>query len=300
VEASYKVSHGGAHYMLIIIDDYSHQVWPYFLKHKSDAFESFKTWKVMVEKQAERNLKVLRTDNGLEFCSVDFKSFCRKEGIVRHHTIAPMPQQNGVAEGMNRTIISKAHYMLSNSGLSRKFWAEAASTACHLINCSPSTAISKKTLIEVWSGSPYDYSQLRVFGCTAYAHVDNGKLEPRAIKCIFLGYGSGVKAYKLWNPEAHKAFYSRNIVFNKSTMFPSDLSTSATNQNLESISVQMEHIDDDIAAPPSARNSSPLRNFSPAVQPPRESLTEGQTRRQIVQPISWIEECNVTFALNVA
>jgi hypothetical protein len=70
-----------------------------------------------------------------------------------------------------------------------KFWAEAASTTCHLINC----AIDKKTPIEIWSGSPYDYSQLKVFGCTAYAHVDNGKLEPRAINSVFLGYGSCVQ-----------------------------------------------------------------------------------------------------------
>jgi hypothetical protein len=100
-------------------------------------------------------------------------------------------------ERMNRPIISKACCMLSNSGLSRKFWAEVAFIACYLINCSPSTTISKETPIEVWSSSPYNYSQLRVFGCTAYAHVDNGKLEPRAIKCILLGYGSSVKAYKL-------------------------------------------------------------------------------------------------------
>jgi hypothetical protein len=68
-------------------------------------------------------------------------------------------------------------------------------------------------------------------------------------------------------------------VFNESTMFTLDLSTSATNQNLERISVQVEHIDDDIIAPPYVRNSSPLRHSSPAVQPPRESLTEARTRR---------------------
>jgi hypothetical protein len=68
-----------------------------------------------------------------------------------------------------------------------------------LINRSPSIPLAKKTPIEVWSGTPADYSQLRFFGCTAYAHVDNGKLEPRAVKCIFLGYCSGVKAYNLWN-----------------------------------------------------------------------------------------------------
>jgi hypothetical protein len=86
--------------------------------------------------------------------------------------------------------------MISIAGMSRHFWAEAASTACYLINRSPSIPLDKKTPIEVWSGTPLDYSQLRFFGCTAYAHVDNGKLDPRDVKCIFRGYGSGVKAYK--------------------------------------------------------------------------------------------------------
>jgi transposase InsO family protein len=112
----------------------------------------------MIEKQTERKLKVLRTDNAMEFCFTNFKSFYRKEGIIRHHTIPHTPQQIGVAERMNRTIIFKARCMLSNSSLSRKFWAKAASTACYLVNCSPSTAIDKKTPIEVWSGSSYDYS----------------------------------------------------------------------------------------------------------------------------------------------
>ena len=108
--------------------------------------------------------------------------------------------------------------MLSNAGLPKQFWAEAVSTACYLINRSPSYAIDKKTPIEVWSGSPANYSDLRVFGCTAYAHVDNGKLEPRAIKCIFLGYPSGVKGYKLWCPETKKVVISKNVVFYKSVM----------------------------------------------------------------------------------
>jgi hypothetical protein len=101
------------------------------------------------------------------------------------------------------------------------------------------------------------------------------------VKCIFLGYGSGIKAYKLWNPEAHKSFYSRNIVFNESTMFTSNISTSATNQNSKSISVHVEHIDDYVAASPSTGNSSPLRLSSPVDQP--QSLAEGHTRREIVQ-----------------
>ena len=182
----------------------------------------------MIERQTEKKVKVLRTDNGGEFCSDVFDDYCRKEGIVRHHTIPYTPQQNGVAERMNRTIISKARCMLSNAHMNKRFWAEAANTACYLINRSPSIPLNKKTPIEVWSGTPADYSHLRVFGCTAYAHVDNGKLEPRAIKCLFLGYGSGVKGYKLWNTETKKTFMSRSVVFNESVMFIDSLSTDDT------------------------------------------------------------------------
>jgi hypothetical protein len=226
---------GGARYMLTIIDDYSRKVWPYFLKDKSEAFSAFKEWKTMVENQTEKKVKKLRTDNGMEFYSHEFKSYCKSEGIVRHYTVPYTPQQNGVAERMNWTIISKARCMLSNSGLNRRFWAEVASTACYLINRSPSIVIDKKTPIEVWSGSLVDYSQLRVFGCTAYAHVDNGKLEPRAIKCIFLGYQSGVKGYKLWNPQTQKVVISRNVIFNESAMLPDNPSTSAPVQQTSSV-----------------------------------------------------------------
>ena len=143
--------------------------------------------------------------------------------------------------------------MLSNAGMHRRFWAEAASTACYLINKSPCIPLDKKTPIEVWSGSPADYSQLRVFGCTAYAHVVNGKLEPRAIKCVFLGYGSGVKAYKLWNPETKKVLHSRNVVFNEAIMFYKSSSTDVTDavdfsdnsdDEQQRISVQVEHVEE--------------------------------------------------------
>ena len=83
----------------------------------------------MIERQTERKVKLLRTDNGGEFCSREFNDYCRSEGIVRNHTIPHTPQQNGVAERMNRSIISKARCMLSNARMSKRFWAEAANTA---------------------------------------------------------------------------------------------------------------------------------------------------------------------------
>ena len=99
--------------------------------------------------------------------------------------------------------------------------------------------------MEVWSGTPADYSHLKVFGCTAYAHVDNGKLEPRAIKCVFIGYGSGVKGYKLWNPETNKAFMSRSVVFNESVMYfdklSSDVLPDSSDEEEQQVRVEVEH-----------------------------------------------------------
>ena len=166
--------------MLTIIYDFSHKVWVFFLKQKSDVFSTFKDWKTMIEKQEGRQVKCLRTDNGLSFCSDKFNTLCKKEGIVRHRTVRHTPQQNGVVERMNRTLMEKVICMISNAQLPKYFWTEAVSTICSLINRSPSVIIEKKTPQEVWSGSPATYSDLKIFECPTYAHVDNGKLEPRS------------------------------------------------------------------------------------------------------------------------
>ena len=107
--------------------------------------------------------------------------------------------------------------MISNAQLSKDFWVEAVSTACFLVNCSPSTAIEFKTPKEIWSGKPAYYSNLRIFGCPTYMHVSEGKLEPRARKCIFLGYASRVKGYRLWclDPKSPKFAISRDVTFDE-------------------------------------------------------------------------------------
>ena len=303
---SRKPSHAGSRYMLTIIGDYSRKVWPYFLKSKDETFAAFREWKIMIEKQTEKKVKLLRTDNGGEFCSHEFDDFCREEGIVRHHTIPYTPQQNGVAERMNRTIISRARCMISNAKLNKRFWAEAASTACYLINRSPSIPLDKKTPIEVWSGKPADYSVLRVFGCTAYAHVDNGKLEPRAIKCMFVGYGSGVKGYKLWNPDTGKFFMSRSVVFNESVMFndslPTDVSPVSSDDEQEEISVQVEHVDNKENETETDNDVDDTVQHSPIVlQPQNQSIAERRTKRNAVKSTRLIEECDIVhYAFNCA
>ena len=114
-------SKGRASYLLTLIDDYSRKVWVYLLKHKSDVFATFKQWKVMIEKQTGKTVKRLRTDNRMELCFMEFDQFCKNERIVRHRTVRYTPQQNGVAERMNMTLLERARCMLSNVGFSMRF-----------------------------------------------------------------------------------------------------------------------------------------------------------------------------------
>ena len=210
---------GGKHYFVTFVDDFSRRVWVYTLKSKDEVFETFLVWKKMVEIQTGRKIKVLRSDNGTEYRNDQFSIFCKKEGISRHFTVRDTPQQNGVAERMNRTLLEKVRCMLSNAGLGKQFWAEAVMYASHLINRLPSATLNGKTPLEVWSGKPVnDYDTLHVFGSTAYYHVKESKLDPRAKKALFMGVTSGVKGYRLWCLSLKKIISSRDVTFDETAM----------------------------------------------------------------------------------
>jgi len=173
-----------------------------------------------VENQTGRKIKRFHTDNGLEFCFESFNAFCKENDIARHRIVAGTPQQNGLAIRFNRTILEKVRCMLLSAGLPKIFSAEAAMTVVYLINKCPSTTLNFKTPEEFWSGHPPSLKQLKVFRRVAYAHIRQDKLEPRVVKCIFLGYPERVKWYKLWCLEAgfKRCLVSRDVVFNESEM----------------------------------------------------------------------------------
>lgn len=174
----------------------------------------------MTKNQLNKKLKTLRADNGLEFCNSEFENFCKQKRIVRHRTVRNTPKQNGVAERMNRTLMNKVRCLLISSGLAKGFWAEAVCTVACLINRSPSISVDLKTPQELWTGKPPDLSHIRVFGCVAHAHQTEGRLDPRATKCVLLGYPEGVKGYRLWvlDGKSIKIINSMNVVFNESEM----------------------------------------------------------------------------------
>ena len=132
-------SMGGAEYFLTFVDDKSHYVWVYPLKKKSDVFEKFKLWKKMAEKSSGCVLKTLRTDNGGEFISAHFGRYLCSEGIQHELTLPKTPQQNGVTERLNRTLLEKVRSMLIDQKVPHAFWAEALATSVYLKNRSPTS-----------------------------------------------------------------------------------------------------------------------------------------------------------------
>ena len=112
---------GKSSYFITFIDDYSRKCWVYFLKTKDEAFDTFKRFKALVENERGCKIMCLRNNHGGEFCSKYFQNYCDMNGIKRQLTTAYTPQQNGVAERKNRTMVEMARSMLQTKGLSNSF-----------------------------------------------------------------------------------------------------------------------------------------------------------------------------------
>lgn len=122
-----------------------------FLRNKSDIFEKFIEFKIRVEKQTGKKLKIVRSDNGREYLSGKFKEFFKHEGIIHQLTADYTPEQNGVAERFNRTLVEMAKCMLIQSKLLPTFWAEAIMTACYIRNRCPTRALQEGVPYTAWT-----------------------------------------------------------------------------------------------------------------------------------------------------
>ena len=151
----------------------------------------------MVEKQTGKCIKIIHSDQGGEYRLGDFMNCCRSHGIVQLFIVAHTPQQNGVAEQKNNTLVECARSMLQGKGLSNGFWVEAINTNVYLKNKSPTKCLGFKTPFEALYGFKPAVIHLRVFGSKYFSHipkVDRKKLDPKATQCIFVGYGTEFKA----------------------------------------------------------------------------------------------------------
>lgn len=209
-------SNSDRRYILTFIDDYSRKVWIYFLIEKSEAFTTFKHDKSLVEKESGVPICSLRTDRGGEFTSTEFNTFCKDNGISRQLTAAYTPQQNGVAERKNRTIMNMVRCMLTDLEVPKRFWPEAARWTTHVLNRSPTSVVKEKTPEEMWSGIKPKVDYFRVFGCLAHVHVPDQKrkkLDDKSFPCVLLGVSDESKAYRLFDPATKKIVTSRDVSF---------------------------------------------------------------------------------------
>ena len=181
-------------------------------------FQKFKDFLSMGETLFGKKMLKFRSDNGDEYTSGEYRSFLKEQGVKKEETVPYSPQQNGLAERTNRTIMEKVRSMLYGSKLPFKFWAEAVSTAVYLQNRSPTNYLGDITPYEKWYQKKPNVGHLRVIGCVAYAQIpseNRSKLDFKSRKCVFVGYPDGGKGYKLFDFTRNKMIRSRDVIFSE-------------------------------------------------------------------------------------
>jgi len=211
-------SNSNKRYFVTFIDDYNRKTWVYLLAEKSEAIEKFKLFKTRVDKETSLSIQALRTDHGGEYSSAEFVNLCEIGGIQRQLTAAYTPQQNGVAERKNRTIMNMVRSLLSNKKMPKTFWPEAVNWSVHSLNRSPTLAVKNIIPEKAWSSLKPTVDHFRIFGCVACIHVPDTKrrkLYPKGEKCILLGVSEESKAYRLYNSTTKKIHISKDVVFDE-------------------------------------------------------------------------------------
>ena len=145
------------------------------MKKKDEVFSKFKEFKALIENHTEKKSENFQSDNGKEFTSNEFKELCKDSGIKRELSTPYNPQQNGIAERKNRTIMEAARSMLHDQDILMHLWIEAIKTVVYVQNHTPHIVLENKTPEEVFSGRKPKISNLRIFGCPMYIHIPKEK-----------------------------------------------------------------------------------------------------------------------------
>jgi hypothetical protein len=208
---------GGRRYFLLLVDDLSRYMWVVVLGSKGEAANAIRHAQAAAEAECGRKLRVLRTDNGGEFTTAEFASYCADEGVQRHYSAPYSPQQNDIVERRNQTIVGMARALLKQRRMSTVFWGEAVVTAIYILNRSPTKALNGRTPYEACHGRKPAVSHLRVFGCLAFdkelCHI--GKLDDRSTPGMFIGYAEGSKAYCILDLGTQRVHTTRDVVFDE-------------------------------------------------------------------------------------
>lgn len=206
----------GSRYFLLLKDDFSHFRSVYFLKRKEEVIHCIEGFLKTAEKQCPGGIKILMTDNGLEFINKEVKKLTHQNGVRHQRTVIYTPEQNGSAERENRTVMEAARTMLHAKGLGPEFWEEAVNTAVYVLNATGTSTVDDVSPFELWFQRKPDIRDLRILGAAVYTHIPKEKrkkLDAKGKRGYFVGYETEVKGYRIWYPDDDCLRTSRDVVF---------------------------------------------------------------------------------------
>ncbi|GJU66472.1 retrovirus-related pol polyprotein from transposon TNT 1-94 [Tanacetum coccineum] len=215
----------GKKYILVIVDDYSRYTWVYFLHSKDETPEIIKKFIAQAQLNYKAKVCKIRTDNGTEFKNATLKAHYEKLGIMQQFSTARTPQQNGVVERRNRTLVEAARTMLIFSRLPEFLWAEAVATACFTQNRSIIHTRHNKTPYELLRGRKPNVEYFHVFGSLCYPTNDRddlGKMKPKADIGVFIGYSETSRGFRIYNRRTKKIMETINVKFDELTAMASE------------------------------------------------------------------------------
>ena len=212
-------------YFITFIDDYSRYMYLYLLRSKDEALDAFKVFKAEVKNQCGKHIKIMRLDRGGEYYGKytengqapgAFVKFLQENGIVAHYTMPGSPNQNGVAERRNRTLMDMVSSMRSNTKLPQYLWTETLKTVVYILNRVLTKVVSKMPF-ESFKGWKPSLRHIRFWGCPSEVRIYNPqekKLDPRTISGYFIGYDERSKGYRFYCPSHNtRIVESRNAKF---------------------------------------------------------------------------------------
>uniref|UniRef100_A0AAV1VKM4 Integrase catalytic domain-containing protein n=1 Tax=Peronospora matthiolae TaxID=2874970 RepID=A0AAV1VKM4_9STRA len=209
-------SKSGFSYAVTFIMMKSRYVTVYPLQKKSDVASAFKRFYQDIKTASGTKIKVLRSYNGGEYRNETMNSFCKAKFIKQEFTVPYNPEQNGMAERMNRTLVEMTRCMLKESCLDKSYWCEALMTAADIRNILPNASNKSSSPHEMVFKKVPRIDHMRVFGAQCYAHVakeKRKKLDDSGVRCFFLGYAKDQKSYRLLNADDGSIVISRSVMF---------------------------------------------------------------------------------------
>ncbi|GJS98868.1 putative ribonuclease H-like domain-containing protein [Tanacetum coccineum] len=224
----------GKRYILIIVEDYSRYTWVFFLQTKDEAPDMIINFITQIQRSLKAQVLKVRFDNGTELKNEKLRTYYAKLGIIHNTSTNRTPQQNGVIEQRNHTLVEAARIMLIFSKIPEFLCSEAIATACFTHNCSLIHIRHNKTPYNLIKGRKPNVQYFHVFRSVCYPtndHNDLGKMKPKANIGIFIGYSESSIGFHIYNHRTKKIMETIHVKFDELTAMASECNNSGPGFN---------------------------------------------------------------------